>query len=648
MSVYPGRLSQLIDVQGSINFDQAKTLTDEPNQKGGQQDSGSGNGTTDNFAVAAGVVTLTIAGETWTSALIGAFITISSATTGGNNGTFLIQSVPGGTTLTYINASGAAEVFGGDYEINDPYSLEVEQNIHRTDRRLIKGTTNYYDDVPTYERPSAIGTDVPANLSNIAGKTEDASTRVITVKQDSVKLRPTISGSDLTLAISDETAEFTDMHFVADDVNSFITISGSTDADGSYRIKTVTDGNTLELDGLDSATAEGTISWKLESDLKGILSSRNYADAVDLRGIPVADSGAYDETNYDATFTEVIDPVTGGRPVDEAGNALYARSYGDAKDPNNTTTNEATRFFAQLIYGTNNGSATEEELEPISGRSGSAASVTDSSTTVTGLSGMLSEDIGGYLTVWGCAVDGNQRHAKITAVASATEVTVDGSNFATDGNSGSLLWQVSRHPGNWDFYNGDRYQTNELPETAFRTTLIGGIQADAVLVQDISEIREFIGASDGETTPVLTNTGDEFIFSDLGDPNNTNIEEILNTINAQIGDRTYTGTILNDGETIVESLQALADNITASSITRIIERLTTAIPKNTAHTLPGGATYTLDGGGNGANMFVYWRGVLKNPGSDLRFDHYLETSTTQVTPHFNVRALDDINYFILQ
>jgi hypothetical protein len=26
-------------------------------------------------------------------------------------------------------------------------SLEVEQNIHRTDRKLIKGTTNYYDDV---------------------------------------------------------------------------------------------------------------------------------------------------------------------------------------------------------------------------------------------------------------------------------------------------------------------------------------------------------------------------------------------------------------------------------------------------------------------------------------------------------------------
>lgn len=647
MSVYPGRLSQLDDIQGSINFDQTKTLADEPNQKGGQQDSGSGNGTTDNFSSSGSTVTLTIAGATWTSALIGTFITISSATSGGNDGTFLVQSVPSGTTLTYENASAVDEVFGGDYEVNDPYSLEVEQNIHRTDRKLIKGTTNYYDDIPNYERPSAIGTDVPANLTNIAGKTMDASATIINERHNDIKLRPQISGSDATLTVGVETIEFTNMHFVAGDLDSFITISGSTDADGTYRIKTVTDGNSLVLDGLNSATAEGTISWVLEPDLKGILTSRSYADAVDRRGIPIADSGAEDETYWDANYTEVLDRVSGVRPTSEAGNIVYGRTYGNEKDPERTADNEGTRAFVQLIWGTNNGSATEIGLESISGRNGSAASVTDSSTTVTGLTGMTEEDIGKYISIWGCAVDGNQRHAKITGFVSASSVSVDGANFATDANDGLIDWQISRHPPEWDFALGDRYRFDELPETAHRVVLVGGVEASSEFAQDIDEIRQFIGAADGDTTPTLTNTGDEYIFSDLGDPNDTSLEEIVNTINDQIGDRTYTGTLLNDGESIVDSLQTLADNIVASSVTRIIERNTSAIPKDVAHTIPGG-TYTPDGTGHGKNLWVFTRGLLRRPGSDLRFDHYLETSGTQITPHFNVRAEDGVDYFILQ
>jgi len=647
MPVATGKLEQLNDIQGSINYDQTKTLADEPNSRGEQQESGSGNGTTDNFNEDSGVVTLTIGGATWTSDYMGKFITISSATSGGNDGTFMIQSVPSGTTLTYYNSSGVDEVFGGDYVINDPYSLETEMNLIRTDRRLVKGTTNYYDAIPTYERPSAVGTDVDANLTNLAGKTLDAKTIDISAKQSGVSLRPTISGSDLTLAIGDETAEFTDMHFVSGDLDSFITISGSTDADGTYRIEAVTDGNTLELDGLSSATAEGSISWKLESDLKGILSTRGYADTVDRRGIPIADSGGEDVTNYNSTFVEVIDTTTGGRPVDEAGNELYARSYGDEKDPNKTATNEGARFFAQLIYGTNNGSATEEELEPISGRSGSAASVTDSSTNVTGLSGMTEQDIGRYLTIYGCAVDGNQRHAQITAVTSATAVTVDGSNFATDGNSGSIKWQVSRHPGTWDFYNADRYRFDELPDAAFRTTLIGGIQADAKLTEDISQLREFVGAADGDTTPTLTNTGGEYIFSDLSNAADTTLEEIVNTFNAEIGDRSYSGTVLNDGETIATSLQNLANAISASSVTRTIERPASAVSKDVAHSLPSG-TYTLDGTDNGANLWLFVRGVLWHPGDDLRTDRYEETSTTQITPYENINAYSPIDYFVLQ
>ena len=238
MSVFPGRINQQLDVQGSLNIDEAKTLADENLSKGAQTATGSG----DSFAISGSDVTLTDAGATFTQADVGRFITITGATTGGNDGTFLITEYVDANNIKYVNASGATEAFAGTWEINDPYSLEDDLNFERTDRKLIKGTTHYYDGVPTYQRPSAIGTDVPANLTNLAGKTLDAYTEVRNIKEDAIALRPSINASDGTLAIADETFTTTGMHFVAGDLNSFITISGSTDADGTYRIKEVTDG----------------------------------------------------------------------------------------------------------------------------------------------------------------------------------------------------------------------------------------------------------------------------------------------------------------------------------------------------------------------------------------------------------------------
>lgn len=643
MSVRAGLLSQLLDIQGSINVDNAKTLADENLSKGSQVSTGTG----DSFAVAAGVVTLTDAGAAWTSADIGRFITIAGSTSPANDGTFLIEAVPTGTTLKYTNAGGVTEAYTGAWTINEPYSLEDDLNYERTDRKLIKGTVSHTSDVPSMVRPSAIGVSVPRNLTNIRSYDEYA--RVRDVRQVDVKLRPSIAETGTgTLGIGDETFAVTDMHFVAGDLDSFITISNSTDADGSYRIKAVTDGQTVELDGLNSATSE-SCDWKLEGDLKGILSSRGYADAADRRGIPIADAGAEDAAVYDATFVDVVDPVLRLGIEEEDGDRIFARSFGDEKDPNNTGTNEATRFFVQLLTGVNTAGAIASALEIISGRSGSAASVTNVTNNITGLTGMSEGDVGKYITLYNTSVDGNQRHAKITAYISATSVTVDGAAFATDGNSGSIRWQVSRHPGNLDFYNGDRYRLDELAETAGRTTLIGGIVSDAPLTQDISEIREFIGAADGETTPNLTNTGADYAWSDLPNSSDTSVEECLNALNEQIGDRDYPAvSVLTDGETLTASLIALSNAISGSSVTRVIERLSAAIPKQTAHTLPGGNSYTPDGGNNGVNLWVFWRGLLKDPGSVANDDHYAETSTTQITPFSLVRAQDHVNYFVLQ
>ena len=53
----------------------------------------------------------------------------------------------------------------------NPYSLQDDLNYERTDRAAIKGV-GYDAPIPTYQRPTAVGTNVPANLSNIATKTQ--------------------------------------------------------------------------------------------------------------------------------------------------------------------------------------------------------------------------------------------------------------------------------------------------------------------------------------------------------------------------------------------------------------------------------------------------------------------------------------------
>lgn len=651
MTVMQGRVDPELDIQGRVSIVNTRSLTDEAAERGSQDGSqATGNGTTDNITAPDGnnVQVATVAGATFTASMVGKFVTVASATNGANNGTFLVTAQTA-TTISYVNSSGVVEAnTSATFDVYAPYSAADNVDFNATDRKNIKGTASHTTDVPTYVRPSAIGTNVAANLTNIAGNTLDAKADVIDVRQSGVKLRPSITDGDATIAIGDETFVTTNYHFTADDLNSFITISGGpAGADGTYRIKTVTDGKTLELDGL-SATGGGSATWVLEGDLKGYTTSRGFADAVDRRGIPIADSGAEDETVYDATFVDVVDPDTRAGISEEDGDWIFGRSFGDAKDPNRTATNEGSRAFVQLITGVNSGAAVDSSLEAISGRSGSAASLAGSNQNVSGLTGMTDQDIDRWLTIWNLAAD-EAGHYQITAIVSGTEVTVNrGSNFTADA-SGAIEWQVSRHPGTLDFYTPDRYRKDELSETAGRTTLVGGIVSDAELTLDIAQIREFIGAADGDTTPTLTNTGADYIWSDLPNSSDTSVEECLNEINEQVGNRTYTGGTLTSGQTITASLQALSSAIGSSSITRVIERLSSAIPKNTAHTLPGSNSYTLDATNNGINMFVIWRKLWRDPGPNtVQSNDYEETSTTSITPYEQVKAGDSVNYLILQ
>jgi hypothetical protein len=47
-------------------------------------------------------------------------------------------------------------------------------------------------------------------------------------------------------------------------------------------------------------------------------------------------------------------------------------------------------------------------------------------------------------------------------------------------------------------------------------------------------------------------------------------------------------------------------------------------------------------------MYVFWRGLLRDPGAVVDGDDYDETSTTQITPYTKIKSGDHISYLILQ
>ena len=214
----------------------------------------------------------------------------------------------------------------------------------------------------------------------------------------------------------------------------------------------------------------------------------------------------------------------------------------------------------------------------------------------------------------------------------------------------AYTWEVGQ-PTSVDFYYGYRDCLDSASENAFRVTLVNGIVGDSGLRRNIVDLSATIGVEDGDTdlSLYLTNTTNFFPFSDLPDAT-PSVVEALNTLNAQIGDRTFTGAIIgdNDGYTITEVLQNLADSIGgASSVARAILRTGSTLPAGSTITIPGGLSYTQDGTNNGQGLMVYWRGVLRDPGTIANGDDYDETSSTSITTYRRIVSGDHVNFVVI-
>jgi hypothetical protein len=57
-------------------------------------------------------------------------------------------------------------------------------------------------------------------------------------------------------------------------------------------------------------------------------------------------------------------------------------------------------------------------------------------------------------------------------------------------------------------------------------------------------------------------------------------------------------------------------------------------------------SYTPDGTNNGKNMWVFTRGLLRDPGPASGGNDYAETSSTQITFYSRLNTGDHINYIV--
>lgn len=90
---------------------------------------GNENGTGDSFSLGGTTITLTDAAGVFTVDMVGKVITITGATTPGNNGTFTVTGVPAANTLTYENAAGATEAFTGTWSVNMAKYLHLKNSL---------------------------------------------------------------------------------------------------------------------------------------------------------------------------------------------------------------------------------------------------------------------------------------------------------------------------------------------------------------------------------------------------------------------------------------------------------------------------------------------------------------------------------------
>jgi hypothetical protein len=603
---YSGRvnaLDQQLDIQGSQVDVTGLTLTDEANMYGTPLGTNSGTASVTVGTPSAGQVTISgMTGGSFTANSVGDWVTFAGFSNSGNNGNFLIVAYVSATSVTIANTAAVAEgpTASVTWVERYSYSLLDDLNYERSDRQYIKGVA-FSAAVPTYFRPTAETTAVPANLANIASKTTDA----------------------VSYNIS--------RGFFDQPVGTTSTI----------------------------LYASGQLHHS-QGAFPGGGGDNNFT------GVPCFDdsTGGPFNGDWNSCYVEVTDYATGNELYVQSGAHTGEKIFGLTVNGSSTSPNSVQVNWYSCPSGENIAtSSTAYTWEKGSANSNTGTTPTSAVTVAPGSNGasaisgitgatFTSGSVGNWVTFSGFSAAGNNGTFLITTYTSATSITVfNPAAVAAAPNATAVTWQeyLKSQPDFIDVVYGYNERLDTLDINAFRFPLVSGLTGDADLRYDVNNLKLVIGVVTGNTSLAgyLTNTGNYFPFSFLGTAT-PSVVQALNTLNQQIGNMTFTGSVLGSytGGVVTAALQLLANAIGASTITRMIERLASAAPANTAHTLPGGATYVLDGSGNGKYLWLYWRGILRDPGTVATGDDYAETSTTSFTPYSKIKAGDHINYFI--
>jgi hypothetical protein len=603
-------LDQALDIAGSLLFSDTMLIADEPVGKGKILSSGTG-------ASQTGTAVTGLTGMT--ADMIGNFIQLETD----------LLLIDGYVSATEVSVATSASHSNVDWSVRRPYCLEDDLNYGRTHTQQIKGTTNWHSAMPTFQRPSAIGTNVVASLTNIAGKTTD-SMGLITVRKYA-NAAPVVGDGYITISSVGNLkhADAVDKRGIpCADVAPYIT---ATPTEETYVLITdVGTDNQIQ-------TADGYVVIGMTQ-----AGGETSPDAVQVKFFKLAhgaDLSTATAINWGAAFPATVDFGYGCfERLDQMPEAAFRRVLtlgitSDADLRNDIdklqtvvgVADEATDLSAVL---TNTGN-----YYPFKNLPDATPSVVEALNTLNAEVGDRDYTIGATGPV---ITDGQTVTGSIQALVDYVDLSGHitnhaGTGFALAGVTEDIISSFNA----LDVAIGDRQYSGVILTDGYTVT------------QSLQQLSDVV-----DVTGELTNIGNYFPFSDLADPANSTLLEAVNVLNAQVGNRDFSGTILTDGYTVTQSLQQLADAISNSAVTRIVERVATEIKAGTAHTLPASGTYTVGTGGdqyNGKYLYVYVRGLLKDPGtlSGSHAGDYAETSTTEVTFYQTVKVGDRINYFLI-
>ena len=488
-----------------------------------------------------------------------------------------------------------------------------------------------------------------SQLLDIAGSPAQSGTRTLT--DETGGLGAALSGQTGSAAsigiVAGGLAPLTGLTgMTANSVGNWLTVSGAASAgnNGTFLIVAFTSATAVTIAnaaGISSDINNGAISWterqaySLNDDLDFERSDRQAIKGVNYdQPVPVYQRPTAVGTNVPANLSNIA-----GKTTDAVAYSMTRGAYGIAVAATNTKITYTSAGNLKHSDSVDTTGVPVFDAAPFTGDFTSCyveiTNAADGSELIVPSGPQAGERIFG-VTNGGSSTSPNSVEIVFYSCPIATNI-VTGSTAYT--------WQAGL-PTSINLNYGYNQRLDQLDQNAFRVQASLGLLTDADLRQDINDIQVVIGEADGATSlaGLLTNTGANYVFFNLPDAT-PSVVEALNTLNAQVGNRTYTGSILTSGQTIAASLQALSTAISNTTVIRTVERLASVVNANTSHVLPGGLTYTLDGTDNGLHLWVFTRGVLRDPGTVANGDDYAETDTTHITFYAKQNAKDHINYF---